>query len=168
MDGVSPAGERVVVFDDDHYYMGGVLAERLARDGHRVTLVTPAARVSEWTVNTMEQHRIAKRLMELDVAMLLSQTLAGASSEAARLACVYTEREQELACDAIVLVTARLPRDSIAADLEARREQWDSAGLRSVRAIGDASAPSTIAAAVWDGHRYAEELDRPDAGDDVR
>jgi dimethylamine/trimethylamine dehydrogenase len=116
----------------------------------------------------MEQHRIAKRLMELDVAMLLSQTLAGASSEAARLACVYTEREQELACDAIVLVTARLPRDSIAADLEARREQWDSAGLRSVRAIGDASAPSTIAAAVWDGHRYAEELDRPDAGDDVR
>ena len=168
MEGVSPSGERVVVFDDDHYYMGGVLAEQLASKGHRVTLVTPAPRVSEWTVNTMEQHRIAKRLMELDVALLTSQTLVGASAQAARIACVYTEREQELACDTLVLVTARLPRDSIAADLVERRDEWPAAGLRSVRAIGDASAPSTIAAAVWDGHRYAEDLDRPDAGDDVR
>ena len=41
MAGVRPDGERVVVFDDDHYYMGGVLAELLAREGRRVTLVTP-------------------------------------------------------------------------------------------------------------------------------
>ena len=27
--------------------------------------------------------------------------------------------------------------------------------------MGDAWAPSTIAAAVWAGHRYAEELDEP-------
>ena len=33
----------------------------------------------------------------------------------------------------------------------------------SVRAIGDAWAPATIAAAVWSGHRYAEELDEPQA-----
>ena len=31
----------------------------------------------------------------------------------------------------------------------------------TVRAICDAFAPGTIAAAVWDGHRYAEELDDP-------
>ena len=35
------------------------------------------------------------------------------------------------------------------------------ADLLSVRAIGDAWAPATIAAAVWSGHRYAEELDEP-------
>jgi dimethylamine/trimethylamine dehydrogenase len=30
-----------------------------------------------------------------------------------------------------------------------------------VCAAGDAWAPATIAAAVWAGHRYAEELDEP-------
>ena len=42
----TPRAARVVIFDDDHYYMGGVLAELLASEGHEVTLVTPAARVS--------------------------------------------------------------------------------------------------------------------------
>ena len=39
--------------------------------------------------------------------------------------------------------------------------------MRSVRAIGDAWAPGTIATAVWDGRRYAEELDGEEAGDEV-
>ena len=37
-----------------------------------------------------------------------------------------------------------------------------------MRAIGDAYAPGTIAAAVWDGHRYAQELDDPLAADPDR
>ena len=43
----------------------------------------------------------------------------------------------------------------------ARESEWEQADLRSVKAVGDAWAPSTIAAAVWAGHRYAEELDGP-------
>jgi dimethylamine/trimethylamine dehydrogenase len=31
--------------------------------------------------------------------------------------------------------------------------------------IGDANAPGTIAAAVYAGHRYAQELDAPESGD---
>ena len=42
-----------------------------------------------------------------------------------------------------------------------------AAGLVSVRAIGDAWAPGTIASAVWDGRRYAEELDGDPPGDEV-
>ena len=45
----------VVIFDDDHYYMGGVLAEKLRLEGLDVTLVTPAADVSKWTHATLEQ-----------------------------------------------------------------------------------------------------------------
>ena len=45
------------------------------------------------------------------------------------------------------------------AELEARSAEWAAAGLQSVRAVGDAYCPGTIAAAVWDGRRYAEELD---------
>ena len=62
--GAAPGGQRVLLFDDDHYYLGGALAELLAPKGSSVTLVTPAALVSEWTVNTMEQPRIHRRLVE--------------------------------------------------------------------------------------------------------
>ena len=56
MAGKMPSG-KVVVFDDDHYYMGGVVAELLVEQGCEVTLITPAAYVSEWSNNTLEQPR---------------------------------------------------------------------------------------------------------------
>jgi dimethylamine/trimethylamine dehydrogenase len=147
--GARPAGGRVVLFDDDHYYLGGVLAELLAREGFAVTIVTPAPRVSEWAVNTMEQAKIQRRLLEFGVGIRTEHTLLG---DAARIACVYTGRETELPCDDLVLVTARLPNDGLA---------------QLGRAIGDAWSPGTIAAAVWDGHRYAQELDDPPDPDAV-
>ncbi len=158
-----PSGSRVVVYDDDHHYLGGVLAELLVSEGHEVSLVTPEARVSAWTENTMEQHRIQRRLLELDVELRVSETVTGAGSGRVRTACVYTERERELACDALVLVTARLPEDALADDLRAAA---GTHGGPTVRLVGDAYAPGTIAAAVWDGRRYAEELDEPESDGD--
>ena len=157
MAGRMPSGKRVVLFDDDHYYMGGVLAELLATAGHEVTLVTPEARVSDWTQATMEQHRIQKRLLEAGVTAMTTHTLVSAAAGSATVACAYTEREQQLECDALVLVTSRLPSDALLEPLLAD-------GV-SVRAIGDAHSPGTIAAAVWDGRRFAEELDDPAADD---
>ncbi len=165
--GARPSGERVVLFDDDHYYLGGALAELLALEGFQVTLVTPAALVSEWTVNTMEHARIHGRLLERGVLLETGQALLAAGSGSARLGCVYTARERELPCDGLVLVTARLPLDALAVELEARRSEWGGAGLQSVQAIGDAFAPGTIASAVWDGRRFAEELDGDSPGDAV-
>ncbi|MGY8997800.1 MAG: oxidoreductase, partial [Alphaproteobacteria bacterium] len=52
----------VVVFDDDHYYMGGVIAEKLVADGHRVSLVTSDSTVSSWTAFTLELGRIQARM----------------------------------------------------------------------------------------------------------
>ncbi len=163
MSGTRPAGTRVVLYDDDHYYLGGVLAEQLARDGHDVTIVTPEARVSEWTVNTMEQHRIQRRLLELGVTVLASHTVASAAGGAVRAACVYTDQERELPCDSLVLVTCRLPVDELATELESA---LDGKSGPTIRLIGDAWSPGTIAAAVWDGHRYAEELDDPPSQDE--
>jgi dimethylamine/trimethylamine dehydrogenase len=154
MTGRRPAGERIVLFDDDHYYLGGVLAELLAAEGKRVTLVTTAPRVSEWSVNTMEQARIHRRLVEAGVELATAQALVTVEGGAARVADVYTGRERELPLDGLVLVTARLPNDALALELGAT-------------AIGDAYAPGTIATAVWDGRRYAEELDGDPPGDAV-
>jgi dimethylamine/trimethylamine dehydrogenase len=161
MDGSKPAGERVVVYDDDHYYLAGVVAEALARDGHTVTLVTPAARVSEWTVHTLEQVRIQRRLLEAGVAVVPSRALDGTAAGSVRTACVYTSDVAEHAAEALVLVTSRLPEHALAADLHARAGDWEAAGISSVRVVGDALCPGTIAAAVWDGRRYAEQLGEP-------
>src|SRR6266446_1030023 len=51
MAGTKPSGQ-VVIYDDDHYYMAGLLAELLVAQGCCVTLVTPASEVSNWTRNT--------------------------------------------------------------------------------------------------------------------
>jgi dimethylamine/trimethylamine dehydrogenase len=150
--GVRPVGERVLLFDDDHYYLGGALAELLASEGRRVTLVTPAARVSEWTVNTMEHARIHRRLAHAGVELLTSHALLRVGGGEAHLECTFTDSRHAVALDSLVLVTARLPSDALAQEL-------------GVRAVGDALAPGTIASAVWDGRRYAEELDTPPRGD---
>jgi dimethylamine/trimethylamine dehydrogenase len=162
--GARPTGKQVVLFDDDHFYMGGVLGELLAGEGHHVTLVTPEPRVSEWTVNTMEQHRIQRRLLELGVVALTSHALVGADGSGARVACSYSDREHELPCDSLVLVTARLPCDELSLALAASME---GGGGPRTRLVGDAWSPGTIAAAVWEGRRYAEELDEPPSDDDA-
>lgn len=153
MAGSRPAGEHVVIFDDDHYYMAGVLAELLVAEGRRVTFVTPAARVSEWADHTMEQERIQARLLNLGVEVETANALLLSSAGGVRLACAYTGRERDLACDALVTVTARLPQDALVEQLRAL------GGPMQIEAIGDALSPGTIAAAVWDGRRYAEQLD---------
>ena len=45
--------------------------------------------------------------------------------------------------------------------LEADPDKLASAGIRHLDCIGDAHAPSLIAAAVYAGHRYARECDAP-------
>jgi dimethylamine/trimethylamine dehydrogenase len=168
MAGARPDGDHIAIYDDDHYYMGGVLAELLVLAGWRVTLVTPANCVSSWTAATMEQHRIQRRLLELGVEIAVSRTVLATVPGGIQTACVFTEREQHLACDAALFVTARVPEDSVYQQLVARRSEWTDAGLRSVQAVGDCWCPGTIAAAVWDGHRYAQEFDqRSDRGDTV-
>jgi len=145
-----PPGDHVVLFDDDHYYMGGVLAELLRGGGRRVTLVTPAATVSAWSDHTMEQHRVQARLLDLGVEVATSTGLVSSQAGGVRLACTYTGSERELECDALLLVTGRLPLDGVAAALAARADAPPS------RAVGDAFSPGTIAAAVWEVVELAE------------
>ena len=60
-----------------------------------------------------------------------------------------------------MFVTARLPHDAVYRALLDRSADWAGAGLKTVKAVGDCWCPGTIAAAVWEGRRYAEELEEP-------
>ena len=154
----------VVMFDDDSGYLGGVLAEKLATDGRCVTLVTPEPEVSPWTRHTLDQRRIQRRLLELDVRLALNRNLVGVTGQEAELACTFTGAPEVIPAAAIVLVTARLPNDEIYRALTAEPHRLDQAGIESVRHIGDCYAPGLIAAAIHDGHRAARELDGPSEG----
>ena len=161
LNGRLPAGRRVLVWDDDHYYMGGVIAELLAEKGFETVYATPASEASTWTRNTMEQHFIQKRMLEKGVEIRSFRLLNRIDPNEAILACVFTGREESLNVDAVVLVTARLPNDGLIIELQARQAEWADSGIESVTVIGDALAPATIAHATYAGHRFAEELDNP-------
>ncbi len=152
MDGTDVAGP-VLVFDDDHYYMGPVLAEKLAASGSKVFYVTTEGTVGSWSGYTEEQTRTQARLIELGVEIIVSKALAGFDGDSARLACVYTGRERALEVNAVVNVTSREPYDELFRALvgEHSRDQ-------NIVQIGDCRQPSIIAAAVYAGHRVGREL----------
>lgn len=164
MEGRKPKG-RVVIFDDDHYYMGGVLAELLRSEGCEVTIITPSAYLSDWTLNTLEQHTIHRRLAGMGVDIVLNRGVSRIAEGHVVSNCVYTGDARQHGCDAVVLVTSRREENGLYLDLKAREADWLDAGIRSVRIIGDANAPGPIAWATYAGHRYARELDEPDRGD---
>ncbi len=151
----------VLIYDDDHYYMGGVLAEKLRQQGLAVTLATPAAEVSSWTHNTLEQQRIQKRLLELEVEIIAHRSLAEVHDGAAELACTFTDRRLRLPVATVVLVTSRKPQDALYHELTGDAAALADVGITAVSRIGDCLAPGTIAAAVHSGHRYARDCDAP-------
>jgi dimethylamine/trimethylamine dehydrogenase len=162
LDGLT-APSPIIVFDDDHFYLGSVLAEKLRASSHDVTLVTPAERVAAWTVNTLEQHAIQRRLLELGVRIVMNSNIVAFDGNQVMLECTYTARQSPLPAAAVVSVTSRLPNDELYESLMNVADRVSSAGIVSVNAIGDCLAPGTIAAAVYAGHRFAREFDYPES-----
>jgi dimethylamine/trimethylamine dehydrogenase len=155
MDGKIPSGQ-VVIYDDDHFYMGGVIAELLAKSGCDVSLVTPSPMISYWTQFTLEQEKIEKRLLALGVKFHERHTLTTIYSHDVTIECTITGKVTSLNRTAVVLVTDRTPNDAL---YHALMPHSENGTLDSLRIIGDAEAPSTIAQAVYAGHLAAREFD---------
>lgn len=154
MAGRLPSG-KVVLYDDDHYYMGGVLAELLAQGGCEVTLITPAPTISYWTQFTLEQERVIKRLVDLKVTLLPNHIIRSHNRETATVTNNITSAESALTCNAVVMVTDRMPNDALYHEL---KPALADGKLDSLRIIGDAQAPNIIAQAVFAGHLAAREF----------
>lgn len=164
MDGRLPQG-RVVVFDDDGFYYASVAAEMLRAHGCDVTYVTPDDNIAPWSLNTLDYRHIRKRMAKLGIEPVVSHNITGFDGSTLTLEDVWSAQRRELACDAVVTVTARVPDDALHQELRQREAAWSEAGIRSLRCIGDAEAPGLIAHAVYAGHRYARELEEPATGD---
>ncbi len=106
----------------------------------------------------MEQHRIQARLMELGVEIIASSRLQSISADSVTLTCVYSERTRTVDASSVVMVVSRLPDDALYLELMADPDGPRDAGIETLRRIGDCHGPATIAAAVYEGHRFAREL----------
>ena len=153
---------RVLVYDDDHFYMGGVVAEALRARGNDVIFVTSADSVSPICEYTLDQSRIQARLMELGIEIVTARMLLAFDGSRAMLACTYSGRERPMDCGHVVLVTSREPDDALYLELAADPARLADAGIRSLKRIGDCEAPDLIASAVHAGHLYARTLDGTD------
>ena len=152
----APMAGPVMIFDDDHYYVASALAEFIAGKGVPVTYVTSNGKVSAWSEYTAEQARAHTRLLERGVSIHVNKLVAALGQETARLSCIYSGREEEIACTTFVPVTSREPDDGL---WRALRER----GMPGLHRIGDCKAPGLIAHAVRDGHRVGRELGEPES-----
>jgi len=155
MAGRYPSG-RVLVYDDDHYYMGSVLAELLVEQGCQVTFVTPAPSIAEWSYNTLEQPHIQRRLLSLGVELYTHTQVEAIEQGRVLLSSALKRQVDWQEVEGLVLVSNRFANDGLY-----RQLQQDAADgrLRSLRLIGDAEAPNLIAQAVFSGHLAAREFE---------
>ena len=163
VEGKRPPGERVLVLDCDGYFTGVGLAEKLARDGHRVWFVTPLETPAPFTAMTLEQSRLRRMLADLGV-----EVVSGCMVRSIEPGLVtgydvsLPDRAVEWSVDAVVLVTQRVSNEALYRALRSDTGALRQAGVREVFRIGDCVAPRLTADAIFDGHRLAREIDSAD------
>jgi dimethylamine/trimethylamine dehydrogenase len=152
---------KFVIYDDDHYYFGSVLALELKRQGHEVTLVSPAGRVCSWGEFTDEQTRSNTEIIKAGIKVINNYKIEVVMNGIAELSCIFSGETKEVSCDFVVPITRKIPVTDLYDHLYSRTQDWKINGIRKVIRIGDAEAPSIIAAAVHSGYRSAIEVDDP-------
>jgi dimethylamine/trimethylamine dehydrogenase len=179
MAGKAVPGNDAVVLDGDGYLTGVSMAEILAERGKRVTLVTNMNNVAEFSRFTMELPNNKRMLYERNVRVMTNYWAQ--SFAPGHLSLFYLYRDTaglyeledghwgrrpgtalvDLACDALVLVTSRVPNGELYAELKRRQSEWQANEIQAVYRIGDCHAPRHALNAVFDGHRLAREFESP-------
>lgn len=144
----------IVIYDDDHYYMGNVLAAHLAVRGLEVHLVCPLPSIAEWMGYTLEQPRVLAQMIELGMQMYPNITATRWTGSALQVTRSDTGQGMpEIAGATLINVSSRTPNDGLLTTLKENSDLADR-----VSGIGDCLAPGIIQAAVFSGHAEARRL----------
>lgn len=177
-----PIGDRVVVMDSDGYFMAIGIAEALVDQGKHVTLVTHYETVAPMTERTLEGYNIRRMMREKGIHERVGHWVEEVRGGPGAVEVVLYDRYRDgyrrttqpetgvyprrvgdavevLACDTVVLCTARESKRELYDALVARKERWADAGLEVVVRSGDCLAPRYLADAIFDGHRIAREFE---------
>ncbi len=157
-----PVGKRVLVLETESYFMGVSVAQKLAGQGHDVTMVTPLPEVAQYMDFTLEAPMMHRELERLGVKIRANTMVESLEPGKATLYKVWAEDQKEdVLFDSVVLCTTRIPNDELYHELQSDPEALKEEGIEQVHLIGDAAAPRVIAESIFDGHRLAREIDSP-------
>lgn len=175
-EGKKKIGKRVVILNADTYFMAPSLAEKLANDGHEVTIVS-GVHLANYMHFTLEYPNMMRRLHELHVEELGDHfcsriepgrleiyNIWGDGSKRTYRGPGVSPRDANtthrwLEYDSLVLVTGRHSENALWNELKAREGEWAENGIKGIYLIGDAEAPRLIADATFTGHRVAREIE---------
>ncbi|WP_166909135.1 FAD-dependent oxidoreductase [Mycobacterium sp. DL440] len=156
-------GDNVLIYDCDGFFTATSLAEKLAMEGKNVRLVSASPSIAPYGAYTVESDEILKRFAELGVELVTSRVLVSVEpgrAVAARTFDLNLTPTDEWAMDAVVLVTRRIPNDSLYQELHSLgQDTLAEDGITGLYRIGESVAPRHIADAIFDGHRLAQEID---------
>jgi dimethylamine/trimethylamine dehydrogenase len=161
LEGKKIVGKRVLIYDCEGYFMGATMAERLAREGFEVSLVTPFPGVGptmDWTGENLFFIPQLKRLgVELFPGHLITEFKEGSATGFQGL---EPDKPVTWTIDSVVLVSSRVPNDKLYRELKNQPDILKEREIEAVYRIGDCFAPRLyVADAIFDGHRLAREID---------
>ncbi|HXY45891.1 MAG TPA: FAD-dependent oxidoreductase [Acidimicrobiales bacterium] len=159
--GRRPAGERVLVYDAEGYFVAAGVAELLAIEGYDVELVTCLEQVAPLCDETLEGPMLRQRLHDCGVKLRRGVTLSSIGPEGALGEDEFGE-PLSFAVDGVVLVTQRRSDDALYRELEADWGALRDEGVVGLYRVGDCVAPRIPADAIFDGHRLGREIDSAD------
>ena len=161
VEGKRVLGDSVLVYDTEGYFMGATLAEKLARGGKQVRLVTQFPGPAPYMNFTGENLLMIPLLHELGVDVVTGHVISSIEAgRASGFAVVPSGRQAEWEFDSIVLVTQRVAPDALYRELKDTGDLLEREGIGSLYRIGDCVAPRLqVADAIFDGHRLAREID---------
>jgi dimethylamine/trimethylamine dehydrogenase len=169
VEGKPVRGERVLVYDGDGYFVAVGLAEKLAREGKRVTYVTPFHEAAPYLNYTGEGAYVNRMLRSVGVEMMPAHVVDQISDGRVSGHHVYEERTVEWPAESTVLVTQRRSTDGLYRGLlhETGDATLTDRGVHGLYRIGDCLAPRMLAECIYDGHRLGREIDGRNASVDL-
>jgi hypothetical protein len=144
-------GSRVLIFDDTGSYWPLGLAQLLAQASAAVTLVTPHLHQGDELVATLELGNVMPILMQSGVRVLAQHFLDEIADSTVTISDIWTGRQQRLEnISSIVLCGLRVPDDDLYWQLHGSKAQ--------IQRLGDALAPRSSAAVIYEGEEFARSL----------
>ncbi|MFN8185918.1 MAG: FAD-dependent oxidoreductase [Gaiellales bacterium] len=159
-------GDSVLIVDNDGYFMSVSLAEKYAREGKKVTLMTHLGTICPYMHFTLEAPNMHRTLHGLGVEIVPYHLPTSIAEGVVKSSHVYDVHghEETREVDGVVLVTARRSNEALFRSLkdDVGMEKIQAEGIKGLFRIGDCEAPRLIADAVFSGHRLAREIDTDD------
>ena len=147
--------KRVLIVDNDGYFMGVSLAEKLAMEGKKVTIMSHQSHIARYMDFTLETPNQMRKLHKLGVEVVTEFLPTKIEHGKVHAANIFDTdgHEKVWEVDAVVLVTQRRSNEALFRELKDKVgfDTLKKEGISGVYLIGDCVAPRTAEEAVLEG-----------------